>query len=147
MRTTDFSRGPAQAQATALFIGANRHAGLRAIARFLPRWWRLRRDMVRFRGYCWHRVYWQFPFTLGAVVVFRDRDALLRFARSRQHRLLMEWLTDGRRNATAGFIRLYTAEAGGYSNGHWRAEAGEMALISHFTPLSTEQTGPPVMRR
>lgn len=115
MRTTDFSR--AQAQAGVMFLGATRCRGPLALARLLPGWLAMVRDLKRIRGYCWHHVYWQPPFTLGTIAFFTDREAMLRFARTRQHRALVSWVTDGRRNATAGFIRLYTAESGGYSNG------------------------------
>lgn len=142
MRTTDFSRMPAQGQGTSMFIGATRYRGPLAMLRLLPRWIRLRRDMMRIRGYCWHRIYWQFPFTMGTVAVFADRDAMLRFARTRQHRTMMQWATDGTRNATGGFIRLYTADPDGYSAGIWRAEDSEMAAVTHFAPLTREQPGP-----
>lgn len=148
MRTSDFSRAPAPAQAGSLFVGATRYRGPLALARLLPRWLRMVRDLKRVRGYCWHRVYWEFPFTLGTIAFFTDRDAMLRFARTRHHRELMQWVTDpGRRNATGGYIRLYTAEPAGYSNGVWRAEGDELAHIPHFTPLSQEPAGPPVVRR
>jgi hypothetical protein len=59
----------------------------------------------------------------------------------------MCWVTDhGTRNATGGYIRLYNAEPQGYSNGVWRAEDGTMSHIPTFTPLSTEDSGPPVHR-
>ena len=79
------------------------------------------------------------------MAFFTDRDAMLRFARSRHHRELMQ-LGNRRdkRNATGGYIRLYYAEPGGYSNGVWRAEANTMRHIPAFTPLSTEDSGPPV---
>lgn len=144
MRTTDFSRAPAVARGGAMFVGATRYRGPLTLLRLLPRWLRMVRDLKRVRGYCWHHVYWQPPFTLGTIAAFTDRDAMLRFARTREHRALMSWVTDGRRNATAGFIRLYTADPGGYSNGRWRAEGDEMAAIDHFTPLSRESAGPPV---
>jgi hypothetical protein len=144
MRTTDFSRAPAQGQGEALFIGATRYRGPLAILRLLPRWVRLKRDMRRFRGYCWHRIYWEFPSTLGTIAVFTDRDAMLRFARSRHHRELMQWVTDGTHNATGGFIRLYAADPVGYSAGVWRVEDRLMAHVPHFTALSQEESGPPV---
>ena len=90
----------------------------------------------------------RFPFTLGTIAFFSDRDALLTFARSRHHRHLMCWVTDhGTRNATGGYIRLYAAEPDGYSNGVWRAEGPMMAHIPTFTPLAREAEGPPVHRR
>jgi hypothetical protein len=97
--------------------------------------------------YCWHTVYWQWPLTLGTIAFFRDRDALLKFARSKYHRELMCWVTDhGKRNATGGYIRLYTAGDSGYTNGIWRAEADVMAHIETFSPLAAETAGPPVHR-
>jgi hypothetical protein len=146
MRTRDFSQAPTQAQAGAMFIGATRYRSPLAILRLLPVWFRMVRDLRRMSGYRWHKVYWEFPFTLGTIAFFADRDAMLRFARSRYHRRLMMWVTDGTRNATGGFIRLYAADPDGYSNGVWRAEANEMAHIPTFSPLTTEQTGPAVRR-
>ncbi|MEO3928906.1 DUF4188 domain-containing protein [Micromonosporaceae bacterium B7E4] len=146
MRTRDFSHAPAQARAGAMFIGATRYRSPLAILRLWPVWLRMVRDLRRMSGYRWHTVYWEFPFTLGTIAFFADRDAMLRFARSRHHRRLMMWVTDGTRNATAGYIRLYTAEPDGYSNGAWRAESTEMAHIPTFTPLGAETTGPAVRR-
>ncbi|MBL6279698.1 DUF4188 domain-containing protein [Micromonospora fiedleri] len=146
MRTRDFSRAPAQARAGAMFIGATRYSNPLVLLRLAPAWFRMVRDMRRMSGYCWHTVYWQFPLTLGTIAFFTDRDAMLRFARTRQHRRLMVWLTDGTRNATAGFIRLYTAAPDGYSNGTWRAEGPEMGHIATFTPIGAETTGPEVVR-
>ncbi|MEW2476795.1 DUF4188 domain-containing protein [Micromonospora gifhornensis] len=146
MRTSDFSRAPAQARAGAMFIGATRYTNPLVLLRLAPAWFRMVRDMRRMSGYCWHTVYWQFPLTLGTIAFFTDRDAMLRFARTREHRRLMVWLTDGTRNATAGFIRLYTAAPDGYSNGTWRAEGPEMGHIATFTPIGAERTGPEVVR-
>jgi hypothetical protein len=146
MRTEDFSRAPAQAQATAMFVGATRYRGPRSIVVQSFTWFRMVRQMKRMRGYCWHRVYWQWPFTLGTIAFFRDRDAMLVFARSAHHRRLMCWITE-HGHSTAGFIRLYTADQSGYSNGVWRAEADGMAHIDTFTPLRHEMTGPPVHRQ
>ncbi|GLZ10758.1 hypothetical protein Acsp04_09930 [Actinomadura sp. NBRC 104425] len=146
MRTADFSRAPRQAQATAMFVGATRYRGPLSVLTLSLTWFRLVRDMKRMRGYCWHKVYWEFPFTLGTLAFFEDRDSLLLFARSRHHRRLMRWVTDGTRNATGGYIRIYNAEPEGYSNGVWRAEGDVMAHICEFTPLSHEEQGPPVAR-
>jgi hypothetical protein len=147
MRTTDFTNAPPQAQATAMFVGATRYRGPLSIVVLSFTWYRMLADLKRMRGYCWHRVYWQFPFTLGTFAFFTDRDAMLRFARSRYHRKLMIWVTDGNKHATGGFIRLYHAEPGGYSNGIWRAEANNMGHIPTFTPLASEEQGPPVVRQ
>jgi hypothetical protein len=146
MRTSDFSKAPPQGQATAMFIGATRYSSPLAILTLSLTWYRMVRDMKRMRGYCWHKVYWEFPLTLGTIAFFTDHDALLRFARSRHHRKLMVWVTDGTKNATGGYIRLYKAEPSGYSNGVWRAEGNQMAHIPTFTPLSSEEQGPPVAR-
>ena len=71
---------------------------------------------------------------------------MLRFARTRHHRRLMIWLTDGDRNATAGFIRLFTAEPGRLLQRAWRAEGPELGHIDTFTPLGSETAGPAVRR-
>ncbi len=146
MRTSDFSKAPPQGQATAMFVGATRYRSPLSILTLSLTWFRMVRDMKRMRGYCWHKVYWEPPLTLGTIAFFSDRDALLRFARSRHHRKLMVWVTDGTKNATGGYIRLYSAEPEGYSNGVWRAEGGRMAHIPTFTSLSSEDQGPPVVR-
>ncbi|MFI6603407.1 DUF4188 domain-containing protein [Nonomuraea sp. NPDC050536] len=147
MRTTDFSKAPPQGRATAMFVGATRYRGVLSIVTLTMTWFRMVRDMKRMKGYCWHKVYWEFPFTLGTLAFFEDRDSLLRFARSRHHRKLMQWVTDGDKNATGGYIRLYGAEAEGYSNGIWRAEGGPMAHIETFTPLTTEEGEGPRVKR
>ena len=146
MRTSDFSKAPPQGRATAMFVGATRYRSPLSVLTLTFTWFRMVRDMKRMRGYCWHTVYWEFPLTLGTIAFFTDRDALLRFARSRHHRRLMIWVTDGTRNATGGYIRLYNAEPEGYSNGVWRAEGDGMAHIPEFTPLSAEERGPKVVR-
>jgi hypothetical protein len=147
MRTTDFSAAPPVGQATAMFVGATRYRGPRSILTLTRTWYKMVRQMRRMDGYRWHTVYYRFPFTLGTIAFFSDRDALLTFARSRHHRDLMCWVTDhGTKNATGGYIRLYNAEPGGYSNGIWRAEGDGMAHIPTFTPLSRETSGPPVHR-
>ena len=116
MRTTDFSAAPPQGQATAMFIGATRYSGPLAMLRTIRTWRPMVRQMKRMAGYRWHTVYYRFPYTLGTIAFFSDRDAMLKFARSRHHRDLMCWLTDeGARNATAGFIRLHSAEPHGYT--------------------------------
>ena len=147
MRTSDFSAAPPVGQSTAMFVGATRYAGPLSMIRLTRSWFRMVKQMKRMSGYRWHTIYYQFPFTLGTIAFFSDRDAMLKFARSKEHRDLMCWVTDhGTRNATGGYIRLYNAEPQGYSNGVWRAEGATMAHIPTFTPLSTEDSGPPVHR-
>ena len=148
MRTTDSSKMPPQGQATAMFVGATRYSGPFAMLTTMVRWRPMVRDMKRMRGYRWHTIYWQFPFTLGTIAFFEDRDAMLRFARSRHHRWFMDWVVDGDKNASAGFIRLYNAESAGYSNGIWRAEEdGPMARIDTFTPTTNEKGEGPRVKR
>ena len=148
MRTTDFSAAPPQGQAGAMFIGATRYSGPVAMFRTIRAWGPMIRQMKRMAGYRWHTVYYRFPYTLGTIACFSDRDAMLKFARSRHHRDLVCWLTDDgdRRNATAGFIRLFSADEHGYSNGDWRAEDAGMSHMPTWSPLSTEAAGPPVHR-
>jgi hypothetical protein len=147
VRTTDFSAVPLAGQANAMFVGATRYAGPGSILLLSRRFFRMVKQMKRMSGYRWHTVYYRFPFTLGTIAFFDDRDALLKFARSKTHRDLMCWITDnGTRHAKAGFIRLYDADPHGYSNGVWRAEDTTMSHIETFTPLSTETAGPPVHR-
>jgi hypothetical protein len=147
MRTTDFSQAPDKARATAMFMGGTRYRGLRSLISLSRTWFLLVRDMKRMRGYVWHRIYWEFPFTLGTIAFFTDQDALLLFARSKHHRALMPWISDGKKNATGGWIRFYNAAESGYSQGIWRAEDGAMQHIDTFTPLSKETSGPSVVRK
>jgi hypothetical protein len=148
MRTTDFSAAPPQARGEAMFIGATRYSGPRSLISLARPWLAMVRTMKRMDGYRWHKVYRQGPFTLGTIAVFADRDALLRFARSKAHRDLMCWMTDhGDKNGTAGFIRLFDAQPGGYSNGAWRAEDDTMAHIEEFTPIGDERAGARVHRK
>ena len=147
MRTTDFSAAPTKAQATAMFIGATRYNGPLAWARLAPKWLAMVRDMKRMPGYCGHQVFWEAPWTLGTIGWFATRDDMMRFARTGTHREMMQWATDGTRNATGGWIRLYTVDPHGYSNGVWRAEDGLMDHIEHFTPVASETEGPTVRRQ
>lgn len=139
MRSDDFSLAPPPAQAGAMFVGATQYSGLWSIIALGPGWLGMVREMRRMKGYVWHKVYWRAPFTLGTIAFFTDRDELLKFARGTAHARLMCWLTDeGAKRATAGWIRIYTADAHGYTNGVWRAEDGELGHIESFAPLSTE---------
>ena len=139
MRSDDFSLAPVPARAGAMFVGATRYSGLRSILALGPGWLRMVREMKRMKGYVWHKVYWRAPFTLGTIAFFTDRDELLKFARGGAHARLMCWLTDeGTGRATGGWIRIYTADADGYTNGVWRAEDGRLGHVDTFAPLSTE---------
>lgn len=147
MKTTDLSRVPRYGRANAVFVGATQYTGARALLEQLPRFLRLRRLLKAAPGYCGYHLYYKFPYTFGQVVLFEEMDQLLRFARSKLHRELMAWVTDGDRNATAGFIRLYEARAdGAYANGEWSAE-GAAGYDERFTALSTEEEGPSVKPR
>lgn len=135
MRTDDFSRAPRLAQAGAMFTGATRYNGIRAWLTLWATWRKLVRRMRQQPGYCWHTVYWERPFTLGTIAYFETREDLLEIARSPEHRRLMRWITDGTRNATGGYIRLFYADPHGYSNGIWRAEGNVMGHIETYSPL------------
>jgi hypothetical protein len=106
----DHSALPPAGEATAMFVGATRYSGPRSIVAHTRGYLKMVRRMTRMPGYRWHTVYYRFPYTLGTIAFFSDRDALLKFARSKHHRDLMCWVTDGNRNATGGFIRLYNAD-------------------------------------
>ncbi len=148
MRTADFSHAPPMGQATSMFVGGTKYTGPVALLRLLPRWLRLVRQLKRMRGYRWHTVYWTFPFTLGTIALFDDRDALLRFARASAHRDLMCWVSgNGTKIATGGFIRFFDAGPTGYTNGVWRVEDDSMAHTSHFSPLSREHVSGPAVHR
>ena len=147
MRTTDFSSAPPIGQATAQFVGGTRFSGPLALIRLYRRWLPLVRRMQRSPGYRGHRVWYRFPFTLGTVAFFADKDALLAFARSPEHQAIMQWVMQPG-NANGGFIRIYEVLPHGYSSGVWRAEPGhEMRAIERFTPLTGEAAGPLVGRR
>ena len=150
-RTSDFSAAPPQGRAGAMFIGGTHYASPWTLLVLHRPWRRMLRQMTRMRGYRWHRTYYQWPLTLGTIAFFDDRDALLKFARSSEHRDLMCWLTDeGTRRAKAGFIRIYEADPQGYSNGTWRSEDTSIGHIPTFSPLAREiakdADAPPVHR-
>lgn len=147
MRTDDFSRAPDIAQAGAMFVGGTRYTSPLAWARHARSYRTMIKVMTRMRGYRGHRTYWQPPWTLGTIAWFDTVDDLMLFARSGVHRELMEWVVDGTRNATGGWIRVYVAQDQGYTNGVWRAESHQMAHIETFTPVGRETQGPPVRRR
>ncbi|MCK0112099.1 DUF4188 domain-containing protein [Ornithinimicrobium sp. F0845] len=146
MRTQDFSRAPDIAQAGVMFVGGTRYTSPAAWLRHAGRYRTMITEMKRMRGYRGHRTYWQPPFTLGTIAWFDTMDDLMLFARTGTHRELMAWVTDGTRNATGGWIRVYTADPHGYTNGVWRAEGNVMRNIDTFTPIAKEQVGPPVVR-
>ena len=76
--------------------------------------------------------------------ISKNKDDLLRFARSNSHHNLIKWLFSSNSIADGGFIRLYNAEENGYSNGIWRAEDETFRPIENFTNLSNEDIGPKV---
>lgn len=146
MRTTDFSRAPDIARAGVMFVGGTRYTSPGAWLRHAGRYRTMIGEMKRMKGYRGHRTYWQPPFTLGTIAWFDTMDDLMRFARTGTHRELMDWVVDGTKNATGGWIRVYTAHESGYTNGVWRAEDQEMRNIETFTPIGHEEVGPPVQR-
>ena len=144
MKTDDLSLVPRYGRANAVFVGATRYSGVRALLAHWPKWIRLRRRLKRAPGFCGAYLYYKFPLTFGQVVLFEEMDQMLRFARNKLHRELMSWVTDGDRNANAGFIRLYDARAGAsYANGLWSAD-GAAGYDERFTATSKETEGPPV---
>ncbi|MBK8730995.1 MAG: DUF4188 domain-containing protein [Tetrasphaera sp.] len=139
MRSADFSKAPRIAQAGAMFTGATRYNGIPAWITLSWTWHKLVKRMKAMPGYCWHTVYYEPPFTLGTIAYFDTRDDLLRIARSPEHRKLMQWITDGTKNAKGGYIRLWVAEPDGYTNGIWRAEGNVMAHIETYSPIRGDQ--------
>ena len=103
-------RRPGLEDAGALFVGATRYRGPGSLLTLSRTWYPMIAKMKRMPGYRWHTVYWEFPFTLGTVAYFRSRDDLLAFARMPEHRRIMQWITDGTRNGTGGYIRLFVAD-------------------------------------
>ncbi|MEJ7726216.1 MAG: DUF4188 domain-containing protein [Actinomycetes bacterium] len=107
-------RAPLEA-GTAVFVGATRYTGPLAWLRLAPRWFAMVRTMRRMPGYVGHGVYYDWPFTLGTMGFFATREDMLGFARTGEHRAVMQWVVGGaepgsRTNATGGYIRIYDAE-------------------------------------
>lgn len=92
-----------------MFLGATRYRHPLAWAVTNRHWWQMVRKMRRMPGSVWHGVYWQWPFTLGTLATYRSRDDMMRFARMPEHVHLMRWIVRDTRNATAGFIRVYSS--------------------------------------
>lgn len=97
------------ADAGAMFIGATKYRGPKALVQLSRTWYPMVARMQTLRGYVWHTIYWEPPFTLGTLAFFATRDDLLSFARLPAHRTLMQWITRGTRNGTGGYIRLHLA--------------------------------------
>src|SRR5579862_9058331 len=146
MRTTDFSRAPGFGQAGAMFVGATCFRGPLAMMQLYSFWRPMVRRLKASPGYCGHRVWYRFPFTLGTMAFFKDKKALLLFARSSEHAALMRWVMEPG-NARGGFIRLLDAQPSGYSSGIWRTEGNIMKAIETYTPVEGEAAGPPVPPR
>lgn len=92
-----------------MFIGATRYRGLHSWIVLSREWYPMVAKMRRMRGYVWHTVYWEAPFTLGTLAFFATRDDLLVFARLPEHRRLMQWITRGTAHGTGGYIRLHVS--------------------------------------
>jgi hypothetical protein len=100
------------------------------------------RQLKRSPGYKGHRVWYRFPFTLGTIAFFADKDALLSFARSPEHAAIMRWMMEPG-NAKGGFIRIYEMLPHGYTSGVWRSDPpGAMQTIDRFIPLTGEEDRP-----
>ena len=139
MKTHSFDKVPRIGQATAMFVGATSYRGPFAMLHVFLVWFRMVSMMKKMPGYCRHFVYYDFPFTLGTIAFFEDMDSMMKFARSKYHRELMIWVTDGTKHADGGYIRLYDAQPEGYSNGKWRSEENVMQHIEHFSPIGNEE--------
>jgi hypothetical protein len=146
MRSTDFTHAPSIGQANAMFVGATCFSGPLAMMKLYTLWRPMVRRLRRHPGYCGHRVWYRFPFTVGTMAFFRDKQAMLKFARTPEHATLMKWVMEPG-NARGGFIRLHEAMPSGYSSGIWRAEEPVMRAIDHFTPLPGEEAAPAVPSR
>ncbi|PPF79437.1 DUF4188 domain-containing protein [Subtercola sp. Z020] len=133
-----------------MFVGATKYRGPRALVQLSRTWYPMVARMQTLRGYVWHTVYWEPPFTLGTLAFFASRDDLLSFARLPAHRTLMQWITRGTRNGTGGYIRLHlapgeqpgatgaTAAAGAHAETTGAAAADEPPGAAS----ATEQPGP-----
>lgn len=149
MRTADFSAAPRMAQAGVMLTAGHRFASVREVARAAPAWRRVLLDVRRSPGYAGHRVYVEPPRTLGLVAWFDSVDAVTQLLGASAHAWFFDPDTGGDRESgegRRGFVRLFAADASGYSNGVWRAEAPVMGLEGRFTPLSTETQAPTVRR-
>jgi hypothetical protein len=91
-----------------MFLGATKYTGPAAIIYQARIYFPMIAQMVKMRGYVWFTTYYVFPFTLGTLAFFSDRDDLIAFARMPGHRHLMQWITKDTRSGSAGFIRLHT---------------------------------------
>lgn len=143
MRTTDFSLAPDLGQATAEFVGGTNFTGPIALFQLCTKWQALKKRLVKWPGYKGHRVWYRFPFVIGTIAFFADKDSLMAFARTPEHADIMRWVMQPGK-ARGGFIRVYEVLPQGYASGVWRKEGNVMQAIDHFTALSTEGAGPPV---
>ncbi|GGF28595.1 hypothetical protein [Subtercola lobariae] len=136
MRTTDFSKAPAQARAGALLVvelgdaaaavGPSGDSGATDRA--------LVKQLTSAAGAVWHKKYRRGGGVTG-VMVFFGQPRAAEDARATLDRASCS-------------VRLLVAEQSGYSNGVWRAEGNVMAHIEHFTPTSVEAargTTPPLV--
>ena len=144
MRTSDFSIAPKYAHGESMFVGATKYKSPLSWIRLARRYKLMIKDLRVEEGYCWHRTFYIPPFTLGTIAAFKDKDSLLKFARSKSHHNLIKWLMASGSLADGGFIRIYNADEKGYSNGVWRAEDRKFSHIENFTPLVDESDGPKV---
>lgn len=99
----------------ALFVGATKYNGPHSWLVLARTWYPMLSKMRRLSGYVWHTVYWPGSFTLGTIAFFETRDDLLVFARTPEHRHLMQWIVGGTQWATGGYIRILIAEDEGRS--------------------------------
>jgi len=135
MITNDFSKAPKVAQGTHMFFGATSYR-VRSLFRLAFVWWKVSRRMRSMPGYMGHYIWFRTPATFGNVSVWDSRDHMMAFARSKEHRDAIAWLTTPG-VARGAFIRFLRADAAGHSLGDWRAEADGEAWRHPQFPLSS----------
>jgi hypothetical protein len=136
MFTENFSNAPDFANGAHMFFGGSRYTGIPSLIRLYFVWRNVVKRMKATPGYRGHFVWYRFPWTIGNVSLWETRDAMMAFARSKEHRDSVTWLvTPG--TASAAFIRFMVAEPHGHTIGAWRAEEDGDAWRTPQFPFST----------
>jgi hypothetical protein len=144
MRTTDFSVAPIQGRAAAMLVTERRFDSARDALRASGSLRAVAAHLAAAPGFHWQKRYRRSPHVLGIVSYFGER-AELDNAVATLPPTLAAWV---QLTGPASTGRILAAEPSGYTNGQWRAEDGQMALIERFTPTSVETargTVPPVV--
>ncbi len=127
------------AQATAQFVGQSVFSSPLGVIRFAMHWIPVERRLRKSPGYCGIRSWYSFPYTLGQIVFFTDRDAMRAFAGDPLHVACMRWLAESGVEK-AGFIRFYSVTPSGYTSGEWHV-VREMGTGSHVRECPHMQRG------